>query len=99
MHEKTRPCGRVFSFARRVDQFCDGVFSAKYSWLSALSTAAAGSEIASAFAPDWPYTWSSVPATTLKWMVSWISVPAFESVPVSGADQNARQTKISYGRV
>ena len=35
-------------------QFWNGVFSAKYSWLSALSMALTGSEIASAFALVWP---------------------------------------------
>ncbi len=35
-------------------QFSYGVFSAKYSWLSALRPAPAGSLIARFFAPDWP---------------------------------------------
>ena len=35
-------------------QFCDGVFSAKYSWLSALSRARVGSVSARFFAADWP---------------------------------------------
>jgi hypothetical protein len=37
-----------------VAQFWNGVFSAKYSWLSALSTALVGLLIARFFAPVWP---------------------------------------------
>lgn len=44
----------------------DGVFSAKYSWLSALSTARDGFERAKFLAAVCPYAQSSVPATTLK---------------------------------
>lgn len=36
------------------DQFWNGVFSAKYSWLSALSSALVGLLIARFFAPVWP---------------------------------------------
>lgn len=79
------------------DQFCAGVFSAKYSWLSALVMACAGLLIARLRAPDWPYTRSWVPATTVKWLVSCTSVPALESVPVVDALQKALQTWISYG--
>jgi len=61
--------------------FSDGVFSAKYSWLSALSTAFEA-RFASFLQALWPYAQSSVPATTLKCDISWTSVPAFESVPV-----------------
>ena len=39
-----------FSVTERMDQFWLGVFSAKYSWLSALSSALIGSEMARALA-------------------------------------------------
>src|SRR5688500_4144153 len=38
----------------RIDQGCAGVFSAKYSWLSALVMARLGSVLARFFAPAWP---------------------------------------------
>jgi hypothetical protein len=48
----------------------NGVFSAKYSWLSALSTASVGLLIASDRAGPCPYIWSSVPPNTVKWLSS-----------------------------
>lgn len=49
-----------------ITQDSDGLFSAKYSWLSALSIACEGLLCASDFAPLWPYTWSSVPPLAVK---------------------------------
>ena len=43
-----------------------GVFSAKYSCESALSTARVGLLRARLAAADWPYAQSSVPATTVS---------------------------------
>ena len=87
-----RSCDVVLSVYAAALSGVTGVFSAKYSWLSALSTACAGSDPAREWAPDCPYTQSCVPASTVKWLISCTSVPARESVPVSPAAQNETHT-------
>jgi hypothetical protein len=53
--EKNGPPKRaVPSSSKPVDQFCAGVFSAKYSWLSALFNAWVGLLMARLFAADCP---------------------------------------------
>jgi hypothetical protein len=52
-----------------------GVFSAAYSWLSALLTAFAGLFVARDLQFDWPYASSSVSAVIVKCDISWIMVP------------------------
>ena len=73
--------------ARSQRQLCAGLFSAKYSWLSAFVIAACRiadrERLRTGLAVD-----DVIGAgDDVKWLISWISVPALESVPGAGAVQ------------